>query len=376
MNIFICAVQFKGGSLQVVISLIKEFVKFPENNYYIVISKEVKKQLQGIEFPNNFHFYDLPYPSKIRLVNSYLRGSFLSKIEKESNCDCIICTSGPIYWTPKKPTFIGYNLPHLIYPESPYFNRIPLWMKLRWKVRWATHKARYRKEASAIFVQTEDVNQRLRKILKTDRVITISNTYNNAYDIQKDFPNKLPERTDNEVRLLTISAFYKHKNFEIIPKTIEVLKSKGVNNVRFIVTLPDNLFKTAFGQNPPKEIINVGFVPTLEGASLYKECDFMFLPTLLECFSASYAEAMVMKKPILTSDLGFAHTVCNDAAIYFDPDDANDIADKIISLMNSPEKQEDLISKGTVQLRQFGSAEDRAREVLKACKQLINNYHG
>lgn len=376
MNIFICAVQFKGGSLQVVISLIKEFVKFPENNYYIVISKEVKKQLQGIEFPNNFHFYDLPYPSKIRLVNSYLRGSFLSKIEKESNCDCIICTSGPIYWTPKKPTFIGYNLPHLIYPESPYFNRIPLWMKLRWKVRWATHKARYRKEASAIFVQTEDVNQRLRKILKTDRIITISNTYNNAYDIQKDFPNKLPERTDNEVRLLTISAFYKHKNFEIIPKTIEVLKSKGVNNVRFIVTLPDNLFKTAFGQNPPKEIINVGFVPTLEGASLYKECDFMFLPTLLECFSASYAEAMVMKKPILTSDLGFAHTVCNDAAIYFDPDDANDIADKIISLMNSPEKQEDLISKGTVQLRQFGSAEDRAREVLKACKQLINNYHG
>lgn len=376
MNIFICAAQFKGGSLQVVISLIKEFVKFPENNYYVVMSKEVKKQLHGIDFPNNFHFYDLPYPSKIRLANSYLRGSFLSKIEKESNCDCIICTSGPIYWTPKKPMLIGYNLPHLIYPESPYFNRIPLWMKLRWKVRWATHKARYRKEASTIFVQTEDVNQRLRKILKTDRIITISNTYNNAYDIQKDYPNKLPQRASNEIRLLTISAFYKHKNFEIIPKTIEALKLKGINNVRFVVTLPDNLFNIAFGQNPPKEIINVGFIPTLEGASLYKECDFMFLPTLLECFSASYAEAMVMKKPILTSDLGFAHTVCNDAAIYFNPDDANDVADKIIYLMNSPEKQSDLITKGLAQLKQFGSAEDRAREVLKACKQLTENYHG
>ena len=102
----------------------------------------------------------------------------------------------------------------------------------------------------------------------------------------------------------------------------------------------------------------------------------MFLPTLLECFSASYAEAMVMKKPILTSDLGFAHTVCKDAAIYFDPDNAYDVADKIISLMNSPEKQAELISKGTVQLQQFGTAEDRAIEVLKACKQLTNNYHG
>ena len=94
MNIFICAVQFKGGSLQVVISLIKEFVKFPENNYYVVMSKEVKKQLQGLDFPGNFHFYDLPYPSKIRLLNSYLRGAFLSKIEKESNCDCLLFRSG------------------------------------------------------------------------------------------------------------------------------------------------------------------------------------------------------------------------------------------------------------------------------------------
>lgn len=370
MNIFICAVQFKGGSLQVVISLIKEFVKFSENNYYVVMSKEVKKQLQGFSFPDNYYFYDLPYPSKIRLANSYLRGAFLSKIEKESNCDCIICSSGPIYWMPKKPMLIGYNLPHLIYPESPYFKRLSFWKRLRWKVRWRIHISRYNKEATAIFVQTEDVNQRLRNILKKDRIITISNTYNNAYDLQKEYPNKLPERTENEVRLLTISAYYKHKNFEIIPKTIGVLKAIGINNVKFVVTLPNNLFKIAFGENPPKEIINVGFVPTLEGASLYKECDFMFLPTLLECFSASYAEAMVMKKPILTSDLGFAHTVCKDAAVYFDPDDANDVAAKIIELMQFPEKQIELIEKGTKQLRQFGSAEDRAKEVLRVCKQL------
>lgn len=371
MNIFICAVQFKGGSLQVVISLIKEFVKFPENNYFVVMSREVKKQLQGIDFLDNFHFYDLPYPSKIRLANSYLRGAFLSKIEKESNCDCIICTSGPIYWTPKRPMLLGYNLPHLIYPESPYFKRIPLWMRLRWRVRWATHKARYHKEASAIFVQTEDVNLRLRKILGTDKVYTISNTYNNAYDIQKAYPNKLPERNGNEVRLLTLSAFYKHKNFEIIPKTLASLHSKGVDNVKFVVTLPADRFKEAFGEHPSPNIINVGFVPTLEGASLYKECDYMFLPTLLECFSASYAEAMVMKKPILTSDLGFAHTVCKDAALYFDPDDADDVADKIITLIHSPQLQAELIEKGTRQLCQFGSAEQRAVKILALCKEIV-----
>lgn len=371
MNLFICATQFKGGSLQVAISLIKEFVKFPENEYYIVVSREVKKQLAGLEFPSNFHFYDLNYPSKIKVVNWILHGPFFAKIEKEAHADCTICTSGPLYWKPKSPLLIGYNLPHLIYPESPYFNRIPLWKKLRWHLRWFIHKHRYHKEASAIFVQTDDVNERLRKVLHFGKVYTISNTYNNAYDNPQKFPEKLTERTEGEFRLLTLSAFYMHKNFEIIPKVIERLKRKGEINIKFVVTLPDNLYEQIFGKDNKDTIVNVGFVPTIEGPSLYNECDAMFLPTLLECFSASYAEAMVMRKPILTSDLGFAHTICKEAAIYFDPDNAEEIAEKIIELRHDITLQNTMKEKGVAQLSQFGTAEDRAKRILELCKQMI-----
>ena len=48
---------------------------------------------------------------------------------------------------------------------------------------------------------------------------------------------------------------------------------------------------------------------------LYVQSDAVFLPTLLECFSASYAEAMLMKKPIITSDLGFAHCAAASQAM-------------------------------------------------------------
>ena len=78
-------------------------------------------------------------------------------------------------------------------------------------------------------------------------------------------------------------------------------------------------------------VINVGPVSINQCPALYHYCDALFLPTLLECFSASYVEAMYFKKMIFTSDLPFAHTVCDDSAIYFDPYDANDICDKIIS---------------------------------------------
>ena len=119
------------------------------------------------------------------------------------------------------------------------------------------------------------------------------------------------------------------------------------------------------------QLINIGQVKAEEGASLYEECDAMFLPTLLECFSASYAEAMKLRKPIITSDMGFAHTVCKDAALYVNPMDENDIASKIIELSTSQELQEDLMNKGVERLQKFGSSKDRAKRYIQICKSLV-----
>ena len=97
----------------------------------------------------------------------------------------------------------------------------------------------------------------------------------------------------------------------------------------------------------------------------------MFLPTLLECFSASYVEAMKMERPIITSDMGFAHTICEDATLYIDPINVEDIASKIIKLYNSKDLQNKLVENGLEKLKAFGSAEDRARNYLLLCENLL-----
>lgn len=43
MEIMICATQFKGGSLQVVLSLINEFRKINCHEYVIIMSTQVKE---------------------------------------------------------------------------------------------------------------------------------------------------------------------------------------------------------------------------------------------------------------------------------------------------------------------------------------------
>jgi glycosyltransferase involved in cell wall biosynthesis len=97
----------------------------------------------------------------------------------------------------------------------------------------------------------------------------------------------------------------------------------------------------------------------------------VFLPTLLECFSASYAEAMAMEKPILTSDLGFARSICGKAAIYGHPTDANGYAVKINRLMRDPSLQKEVTEAGREQLNKFLTAEERAAVYLERCRSLI-----
>ena len=77
-----------------------------------------------------------------------------------------------------------------------------------------------------------------------------------------------------------------------------------------------------------------------------------------------------MERPILTSDLPFATDTCRDAALYFDPVDPADIAEKIIRLASDPALQAELVSNGTKRLNDFMDASARARTILNILQQI------
>jgi glycosyltransferase involved in cell wall biosynthesis len=361
----------KGGAVQVANSCIHEFIKFNNHEYHVILGKTLTQLINPADFPENFKFYTLNYRPATKVFTIQGPDKFFKELEEEIKPDAVISMCGPAYWRPKVPHLMSYALPHYIYPESPFFKQINLYKRLKRKLKGNVIKYFMKRDADSYYVQTNDVNTRLRNWIGKKNVFTITNTISSYY-LNPDLSfNKLPAKKDSEWRFLMLSAYYEHKNFEIIEDICKAFDHRGINNRKFVVTLPHETFQSLFSSTAQKFIHNVGPIKPNECPALYNECDFVFLPTLLECFSANYVEGMKMGKPILTSDLPFAHTVCKEAAIYFDPMDAHDIQQKMEQLLESPELISSLRAKGYEQLKRFNTAEERAESVLDLCESLI-----
>lgn len=374
MRLIINASTLSGtGVTQVAVSFIEECKKFSNNTYYVLMSNRVANQIDRFSFPSNFIFYEVNTHPRLLLRGRSIR-MYLRKLEMTINPDCIFSVFGPSYWTPRSPHLIGYAYPHYVYPESPIYKIMSLKERIRIYIYKVTHRYFLKKNGSFFVCETEDVSNRLSNYLNIEKknIYTVSNTYNHFFEgFNSARKNILPTREVDEFRFISLCSFAPNKNLEILNEVIPIL-NKRINDIsiKFVLTANKEQLQAKMSEEAMSSIINLGLVDVSQCPQLYFECDALFLPTLLECFSANYAEAMKMEKPILTSNLSFASTVCQNAALYFDPLDPEDIAEKIILLIEDEKLRTKLINEGIKQLLKFNTSKERAERYLEICDKI------
>lgn len=89
----------------------------------------------------------------------------------------------------------------------------------------------------------------------------------------------------------------------------------------------------------------------------YKHALCFVFPSLYEGFGMPILEAFANDCPIAASDTSCFPEIAGDAAVYFDPEDGESIAGAINSILNNPQKRNDLIQKGRIRGRMFSREE-------------------
>ncbi len=363
----------RGGGMQVAITFILSCREFNDNDYCVLVSPLIKEQLRGINFSKNFSFIlvkDKPIPYTYKGIKTI---ALLNNLERDYNPDCVFTVFGPTYWKPKSPHLMGFAMGHFIYSDSPFFKTISKKEKVIWYIKKVIKMIYIKRESNHYHVETEDAKIRLIKLLNSPKkhVHVLSNTYNPLYDTFQpkltDFI--LPINTEKEFRFACITSYYKHKNLEIINKIAPLLDEANLN-VKFILTIRNEIFETLFTNIAKKYVINLGPINIEECPQVYFECEAVFVPTLLEIFTANYPEAMKMGKPILTSDLSFSRSICLDSALYYKNDNISDLIKKISILINDVSLQEKLIFNGKKRLDYFLSPREKTSQILKICKSI------
>ncbi|MDE5997361.1 MAG: glycosyltransferase, partial [Muribaculaceae bacterium] len=222
----------------------------------------------------------------------------------------------------------------------------------------------FKNKNNSLWCENEYISQLLRKKFPGKKIHTVSNNCNQVYFDKYSWDNSITLPKFDGFTFLTITANYPHKNLRISVDALEVLKEMYPDlNIRFVFTIKESDFGP-IPEDLKDSFVFLGPISINQCPHLYEQADIIFQPSLLECFSATYPEAMLMKKPILTTDLGFAYSLCGEAACYYSADDPVVLTNTINKIVSNKNYREELVKKGLEQIKKFDSFEIRAKKLI------------
>lgn len=305
--------------------------------------------------------------SKLDLI---VAAAKLRRIEREFRADVVYTIFGPAYFKARAPHVVGFALPNLVY-ERDGILRAGIGTRVSDFIR--TNLLR---RASYWVVETSTVRDRLVRLLGAtpERIAVIGNSVN---PVLREFePKPLPTRAP--WRILVPSAYYRHKNLEVVPSVAKALcETNPSKNFEFQLTLdaesPEwkRIAEQAKVLGVEALVQTLGVLQLDELADAYSEARIVFLPTLREVSTAVYPEAFYFRRPLVTSDLDFARDLCGMAAIFIAPDDPTAMARAIHHILCDPIASRNLVREGERQLSsRYPTAEQKFTMQIELLEQL------
>lgn len=350
-----------GGGVQVATSVIGELTRMPVLPAGLVVwaSDAVDINLRQLG-------YDLSAIPVYEVVNSFgikmLSSPLARRIQK---FEAVLTIFGPLYvWKMSAANITGFAQAWIICPDNDAYRM------LGWRQRWLTRlkfamQAVFFRRADMLVVELDHVKHGLlaHAIGSDSSIHVVHNCLSSLYLSPERWQPVPVADTDCDIRLGFVGRNYPHKNTRIFPELIETLRREYGIRASVHVTFTDEEW-AACDETFRATVSNTGALSVAQCPSFYRNIDAVIFPSLLECFSATPLEAMVMERPLFASDRPFNRDICADHARYFNPLDPADAAAKIAAYLKDENTEKIKLQAAREHALNFSNASDRARQYL------------
>lgn len=315
------------------------------------------------KFPWNDKLEIIEFDSPIYSINEQLKISF-----KVPQCDIFL---SPHYNVPllpvkaKKRIVIIHDVNHLA-----FYNELSISQKIYAKLMMNFAV----KLSDKIITISEFSRSEILKYLKADKskisIVNFGFNFSEFSGQAADFENIRKKIGINSPYFLFVGNIKPHKNlFNLLIALKYFLKNNFdfklivVGEHKKLITADEKSFDFLSENYSIKDhIIFTGFIKKEELVSLYKNAAALVFPSFYEGFGIPPLEAMACGCPVVSSNAASLPEVCNDAVLYINPHDVNDITEKLSEIISDKILSEKLIKKGEENIKRF--SEERFSEDL------------
>ncbi len=163
--------------------------------------------------------------------------------------------------------------------------------------------------------------------------------------------------------LLYVGNAYPHKNLEGLVSAFSKLHIKYPDLRLVFVGREDYFYNRVKDfakvnnlwqkENRNSSVVFAGYVPDNDLETLFKEASVYVFPSLYEGFGLPPLEAMAHGCPVASSNRSSMPEILGEAALYFNPEDKEDIINTVLKVLDNKIERERLIALGYEQVKKY-----------------------
>ncbi len=360
-----------GGGVTYLNQLFKHLAEIDKKNEYLIITTKKGEEVLDANY-KNFRVISFRFPSFSPILRIFWEQLYLGYVLKKNKA-CIL-------YSPANIGLIFYPFPTVIMIQTvaPFdkgmIKRQNVYYRLKFNTLRLLTTLSVRKAKKVIFI-TDTARKELSLYydLKDEKTALV---YHGKSELFKpNLDHSLLEEIKREYSLdafiLYVSNIYRYKNFSELIHAFLLIRDQIKPDLKLVLVgqsfddkYTESLKAIVKSYGMEGRIIFLGHVPYEELPCFYVLCKLFVYPSTCESFGMTLVEAMACGAPVLASNIAPMKEICQDAAIYFDPSDPQDIAEKIQSTLTN----NSLIQKlQQLSLKRAGcfSWEETAKETLR-----------